>query len=57
MILTGINHPNCVRLYGVVKSDDNTENMMVFEYLSEGNLSSLLQREGNKISTFDLLKM
>jgi serine/threonine protein kinase len=56
-VLSSINHPNCVRLYGVTKSEDDNADMMVFEYLSAGNLSGLLQREGSTITTCDLLKM
>jgi hypothetical protein len=40
----------------VYQAEDKAQ-MMVFEYLSDGNLSALLQREGKEIKQLDLVRM
>ena len=53
---SSLNHPSIVRLYGVFVSQYN-ENMMVFEYLPEGSLLSMVKQQRAQLTKFDLLKM
>jgi serine/threonine protein kinase len=55
-LLKDLNHPNIVRYFGVYKSPENTT-FVVMEFMSQGDVSTLLQINKDTYRVADLLSM
>ena len=57
MVCRTLQHPNLVKLIGVVPNSDKTEISLVTEYMPKGSLLDYLMSRGRNVLTkFELLK-
>lgn len=54
-LLKTLNHPNIVRYYGMYSS--GTDSYVVMEFMPEGDVRGLLQKEASKLEFNDLVSM
>jgi serine/threonine protein kinase len=56
MPFSNVRHPNIVACYGVFVDDDNTQ-YMVTDWMENGDLKTFLDKNQQKISYLDMIRM